>query len=97
MFHHIVLLRFDADTTLDQHREIVDALRALPAVIDQIIGYEVHADAGLSPDNAHVSVHGTFVDEAAWRSYSVHPAHVEVLDGLIKPILASALRTQYTT
>lgn len=97
VFHHIVLLRFQTASTADQHQTIADALRALPSVIDEILTYDVNIDAGLSAENAHVSVHGTFVDEMAWRTYSSHRAHLAVLDGMIKPILASAVRTQYTT
>lgn len=95
MFHHIVLLQFTAKSTADAHRDIVDALQALPALIDEIIDYEVHADAGLDETNAHMSVHGTFVNEAAWRAYSSHPEHLRLLDGMIKPILEHAARTQF--
>ncbi len=95
MFHHIVLLQFTADSTDDAHRAIVDALKALPALIDEIIDYEVNIDAGLDETNAHVSVHATFVDEAAWRAYSSHPEHLKVLNGKIKPILKHAARTQF--
>lgn len=95
MFHHIVLMRFDDTSTSADRHAIVDALRALPATIKEIDGYHVNVDLGLSADNAHVSVHGTFADETAWRTYSAHPAHLAVLDGMIKPILERATRTQY--
>lgn len=96
MFHHIVLLRFTPDSTSEEHRAVADALTPLPDTIDAIVSYDVNLDAGLSPGNAHVSVHGTFADEAAWRTYSTHPAHVKVIEELIAPILDTAIRTQYT-
>lgn len=95
MFHHIVLLRFRGDSTPEEHRAVADALRDLPATIDQIVSYRVRLDAGLAPDNAHLSVHATFADEAAWRTYAAHPAHVRIVEKQIGPILDTAIRTQY--
>ncbi len=95
MFHHIVLLRFTPESTTEQHRAVVDALRPLPEVIPEITSYEVHLDERLDAANAHVSVHGTFADEAAWRTYSTHPDHVAVIQTRIAPILDTAIRTQY--
>lgn len=95
MFHHIVLLRFTPESTPVQHRAVVDALRALPATIDELRRYEVHLDAGLATQNAHVSVQATFDDEAGWHTYAQHPAHRQVIAEHIEPILADAVRTQY--
>ena len=96
VFHHVVLLRFSPESTPAQHRAVADALRSLPGSISEIADYDVHVDARLSAENAHVSAHGTFANETAWRAYSSHPAHVKVVDELIVPILETAVRTQYT-
>lgn len=93
-FRHIVLLRFTPSSSVAQHQAVAEALRGLPDIIDEIRSYDVNLDAGLSPDNAHISVIGDFDDEAAWRAYSQHPAHLAVVDQLIAPILESASRTQ---
>ncbi len=95
MFHHFVLLRFVPGSTPEQHRAVVEGLRPLPESIPDLNGYEVHLDAGLGAQNAHVSVHATFDDEAGWHAYSSHPAHVQVIEDRITPILETALRTQY--
>ncbi len=95
MFHHTVLLRFRPDSTREQHQAVVDDLRALPEAISELADYQVHLDAGLADDNAHVSVAATFADEAAWRSYAIHPAHLRVIDERINPIKESSLRSQY--
>ncbi|MBS1849074.1 MAG: Dabb family protein [Actinobacteria bacterium] len=96
MFHHIVLLRFTPESTPEQHRAVLEGLRALPDSITEIRTYEVHLDAGLGAQNAHISAHGAFDDEAAWRTYNDHPVHLDVLRHRILPILASAMRTQYS-
>lgn len=95
MFHHIVLLRFTPDSTPDQHQAVVDGLGPLPESIPDLRSYDVHLDAGLGVENAQVSVHATFDDEAGWHTYSNHPAHVQVIEQRITPILQAALRTQY--
>ena len=95
MFHHISLLRFAPTSTADQHEAVAEGLRSLPESIPDLRSYEVHIDAGLGADNAHVSLHATFDDEAGWHTYSQHPAHVQVIEKHIAPILEAALRTQY--
>lgn len=95
MFHHIVLLELADDAPPERAAEIVTALRALPDRIPEIRSYEVHADLGDNPTNADVSVHGTFDDETAWRTYTDHPEHQAVLRGLIVSALARATRTQF--
>lgn len=93
-FRHIVLLHFTPSSSVAQHQAVAEALRGLPDVIEEIRSYDVNLDAGLSPDNAHVSVIGDFADEAAWRAYSQHPAHLAIVNQRIAPILESASRTQ---
>ncbi len=95
MFHHLVLLRFVPGSTPDQHRAVVDDLRALPATIPELVRYDVHLDAGLGDGNAHVSVAATFIDEAGWRTYATHPDHLRVIHERIDPIKESSLRSQY--
>ena len=96
MFHHIVLLRFTATSTPDQHRAVVEGLGELPSTIPQLRSYDVHLDGGLAADNAHLSIVATFEDEAAWRIYSKHPEHLKVINERINPIKESSLRSQYT-
>lgn len=96
MFHHIVLLRLSSTSSAADHEAIVDALCALPATIPELVGYDVHLDAGLGAENAHISVAATFADEAGWRTYATHPDHLRVIHERIEPILATSLRTQYT-
>lgn len=96
MFHHIVLLRFRPDSTAEQHQAVVDELRALPQTISELVDYQVHLDAGLGENNAHISVAATFADEAGWRIYATHPAHLKVIDERIDPIKESSMRSQYS-
>ena len=96
MFHHTVLLRFRPDSTPEQHQAVVDELCALPHTINELVDYQVHLDARLGDDNAHVSVAATFADEAGWRTYSTHPDHLQVIRARIEPIIESSMRSQYS-
>ena len=84
MLRHVVLLRF---TDPDAIAPVVAALRELPPQVPSIRSYRVDTDLGLAPDNAHVSVTAEFDDAAGHAEYRDHPAHVRVIDELIRPHL----------
>jgi len=65
--------------------DIVEALRGLPAQISEIRSYEVGADLGLRDGNADLAIVASFDDEAGWRAYLSHPAHLQAIDEHIAP------------
>lgn len=98
MLRHVVLLRFTGDDAEDIARivdEVAEALRGLPGQIPAIREYSVQLDAGLAHDNAHLAVIADFDDEAGYAAYLRHPAHVDVLERLIRPSLALRLASQF--
>jgi hypothetical protein len=86
MLRHIVLMTLKADAPPETATTIAEALRTLPAQIPSIRGYEVGVDLGLSPGNATIGVVARFEDEAGFREYQDHPAHLAVIDTLIRPV-----------
>lgn len=96
MFRHIVLFRLRPDATDGQRRALVEGLRALPARIPEIRGYDVGADAGLRDGNHDVGVAALFDDEAAWRAYLEHPAHVAAVSELVTPVVSERASVQFT-
>ena len=42
----------------------------------------------LNVDPEEITMDTTFVDEAALKGYAVHPAHVAVADGKVRPYTA---------
>lgn len=89
MIRHVVLLRFRGDETeaAETAASVAEALRALPAAVPSIRSYRVELDAGLVAGNAHLAVTAEFDDEQGFADYTLHPAHVGVIDTLIKPAL----------
>ena len=50
---------------------------------------------GLPSSNADVMLDSTFTDEASLKGYSVHPAHVAVADGKVRPYTATRTCLDY--
>jgi hypothetical protein len=88
---HVVLMHHTPEADLDALRA---GLEALPSKIEHIKGYEVLVDAGLQDGNAQAGVIGLFDDEAGFRAYLAHPAHVEVVERLIAPFRTDRLAIQ---
>jgi hypothetical protein len=95
MFRHVVLFRFRPDTTAEQRQAALDGLHALPGQIPEIREYHVGADLGLRDGNFDLAVVALFDDEAGWRTYLDHPAHVAVASGLIRPFAAGRASVQF--
>jgi hypothetical protein len=96
MFRHLVMFRFKPEVTDDQRAAALAALQALPSRIPEIAGYHVGVDLGLRDGNFELGVAAVFADEAAWRTYLAHPAHVAAVEGHINPNVAERASIQYT-
>ena len=95
MIRHVVLLRWIAESTADQHQAVLDELAALPGAIPEIARYRLGEDLGLAEGNAHVTVIADFASADDWRTYSTHPDHVRVITELIRPQLDQRTAIQY--
>jgi hypothetical protein len=61
--------------------------------IPEIKGYLFGADAGLDPEKNHdFVIVADFADLAAYKKYSTHPEHMEVVVQVIKPVIADGGR-----
>lgn len=95
MLRHCVMFRWDEGTSDTTKEKVAEALRALPGQIPEIKGYAVGADAGLGGDNHDFVVVGDFEDEAGFKVYAEHPAHVAVIKELIRPNIAARAAIQF--
>ena len=75
MLTHIVIWKYRADVAQEKRDEHLAALRALPAQIPEIIGFNVGYDVLKLPRSYHTGLTSTFQDEAALDVYTAHPAH----------------------
>mgnify|MGYP000181730141 CR=1 FL=1 len=70
----------------------------LEGLAGQIPGLvEIHVNTnGLESSNADLMLDSTFTDEASLKGYSVHPAHVAVANGKVRPHTAIRSCLDYT-
>lgn len=95
MVKHIILWRLREDLTAEEKknvkRDIKAGLEGLAGRIPGLLSISVSVDGRLESSNADVMLDSTFTDEAALRAYAVHPEHVAVADGKVRPY--TCLRT----
>lgn len=94
MIRHVVLFRWDAAASPQAVAEVSPALSGLPDAIDAIKAYRFGPDAGLAEGNWDYSVTADFADEAAYVAYRDHPAHQDVIEQTILPIVAERAAMQ---
>jgi len=78
---HIVswkLASTDADTRAEQAKEISRQLHTLPAVIPDILAFEVGINAINADSNFDVVLTADYADEAGLQRYVEHPDHQKV-------------------
>lgn len=63
---------------------IKEGLEGLAGQIPGLVDIHVQIDC-LPSSNADLMLDSTFTDEAALKAYAVHPAHVAVADGKVRP------------
>lgn len=95
MFRHVAVFRWVAGTTDRQVQALHHALGELPAAIPELRHYRSGTDIGLVDGNWHFAVVADFDDAAAWQAYALHPAHQQVVDEMIRPLVAERAAVQY--
>jgi hypothetical protein len=95
MIRHLVLMRFNPGTTDEQRDAIAAGIRALAGKIPELVDISCGPDAGLAEGNADFASVADFADEAGYLVYATHPAHVQVITELIRPVLAQRTAVQY--
>lgn len=91
MVKHIILWTLK-DTLSDEEKIAVkkgikEGLEGLKGKIPGLL--EIHVETeGLASSNADLMLDSSFEDEEALKAYAVHPDHVAVADGKVRPYTA---------
>ena len=89
MIKHIILWRLRADLNAAEKREkalaIKQGLENLQGKIPGLVDIHVQIDGRLDSSNADIMLDSTLESEEALKGYAVHPAHVAVADGIVRP------------
>ena len=98
MVKHIILWQLKEELSDAQKQSvkagIKEGLEGLKGQIEGLIEIQVNT-SGLPSSNAEVMLDSTFTDEAALKAYAVHPAHVAVADGKVRPYTKTRMCLDY--
>lgn len=95
MLRHVALFRWKPETTAEDVSKVEAALHTLPEKIPCIQSYRFGRDLGVQDGNADFALVADFADQAGLVTYSNHPDHQDVLNTLIRPIMAKREAIQY--
>ena len=88
MVKHIILWQLKDELSAEEKgnvkKGIKEGLEGLAGKIPGLVEIKVQTE-GLASSNAEVMLDSTFEDEAALNGYAVHPEHVAVADGKVRP------------
>lgn len=98
MVKHVILWTLKDEYTNEQKADIKkgikDGLEGLAGKILGMIDIKVNTNP-LPSSNCDVMLDSTFEDEASLKGYAVHPEHVAVADGKVRPFTASRTCMDY--
>ena len=95
MVEHLVILKFKKDTTQEQIEDFLAGAKGLRDKFDGIVDLSVGENF---TDRSQGFTHGVcvrFHDRAALEHYLPHPAHMDVVETYIKPILDDIIVIDY--
>ncbi len=91
MIKHVILWTLKEELTAEEKLQvkagIKEGLEGLLGQIPGLLEIKVYTE-GLASSNADLMLDSSFVDEDALKAYAVHPAHVAVADGKVRPYTA---------
>ena len=98
MVKHVILWTLKDEFSEDEKKEIKkgikEGLEGLQGKIPGLKEIKLNIN-GLSSSNADLMLDSTFEDEASLKGYAVHPEHVAVADGKVRPYTATRTCLDY--
>lgn len=79
---------------LEVKKGIKEGLEGLSGKIPGLLEIKVYTE-GLPSSNADVMLDSAFANEASLKGYAVHPEHVAVADGKVRPYTATRTCLDY--
>ena len=96
MVKHVILwkLKDDIVDKASVKAGIKTGLEGLKGIVPGLVEIVVRTE-GLASSNADVMLDSAFESEAALKGYAVHPAHVAVANGKVRPFTQTRLCLDY--
>ena len=98
MVKHIILWQLKDELTEDEKinikADIKAGLEGLAGKIPGLIDIKVQTE-GLASSTADLMLDSSFEDEESLKGYAIHPAHVAVADGNVRPFTKTRVCLDY--
>ncbi len=98
MVKHVILWQLKDELSAEEKQQvkagIKEGLEGLKGKIPGLLEIQVNIE-GLASSNADLMLDSVFEDEAALKGYAVHPEHVAVADGKVRPYTKSRVCLDY--
>jgi hypothetical protein len=89
MVKHIILWKLRSDLGADEKQTVEKAIKAglegLKGQVPGLLDIHVQIDGRLESSNADIMLDSTLESPEALKGYAVHPAHVAVANGVVRP------------
>ena len=89
MVKHSILWKLRSEMSASEKQEaaqaIKEGLESLQGQVPGLVDIHVQIDGRLESSNADIMLDSTLVSEEALKGYAVHPAHVAVANGVVRP------------
>ena len=89
MVKHIILWKLRSELSEQEKREkalaIKQGLEGLKGQVPGLLDIHVQIDGRLETSNADIMLDSTLESYEALKGYAVHPAHVAVANGVVRP------------
>ena len=89
MVKHIILWTLNPELTEEEKKTVKANIKAglegLVGKVPGLLDVKVHVDGRLASSNADVMLDSTLESPEALKGYAVHPEHVAVADGKVRP------------
>lgn len=98
MVKHVILWQLKDELSENEKTEVKEGIKAgLEGLKGMIPGLlDIHVEINpLDSSNADVMLDTSFADEASLKGYAVHPAHVAVADGKVRPFTKTRVCMDY--
>ena len=98
MVKHIILWQLKDELSEEEKIKVKADIKAgLEGLAGKIPGLiEIHVQTeGLASSNADLMLDSSFEDEESLKGYAVHPAHVTVADGAVRPYTKTRVCLDY--
>ncbi len=88
MVKHIILWQLKDELSAEEKKQVKEDIKAglegLAGQIPGLLDIKVQIE-GLASSNADLMLDSSFDSEESLKGYAVHPAHVAVADGVVRP------------